>query len=108
MREHHWGEHYDLSLELFELTAKCALSNGDHKRVSLLFEQVLEVAHSFEDKLEITYTNVRSLLTSSCLGEALTKGLYVLNLNEFGIVLSGDLDALLMETKSMLAEYFSL
>ena len=106
MREHHWGEHYDLSLELFELTAKCALSNGDHKRVSLLFEQVLEVAHSFEDKLEITYTYVRSLLTSSCLGEALTKGLYVLN--ELGIVLSGDLDALLMETKAMLAEYFSL
>eukprot|EP00985_Skeletonema_marinoi_P022094 scaffold13905_cov119-Skeletonema_marinoi.AAC.1 len=103
LREHHWGEHYDLSLELFELAAKCALSNGDHKRVSLLFEQVSEVAHSFEDKLEITYTYVRSLLTSSCLGEALTKGLYVLN--ELGVVLSGDLDALLVETKSMLAEH---
>eukprot|EP00984_Skeletonema_dohrnii_P004011 scaffold1374_cov133-Skeletonema_dohrnii-CCMP3373.AAC.2 len=103
LREHHWGEHYDLSLELFEVAAKCALSNGDHKRVSLLFEQVSEVANSFEDKLEITYTYVRSLLTSSCLGEALTKGLYVLN--ELGVVLSGDLDALLVETKSMLAEH---
>ena len=58
--------------------------------------------------LYCAYMNVRSLLTSSCLGEALTKGLYVLNLNELGIVLSGDLDALLMETKAMLAEYFSL
>mmetsp|Transcript_21847 Transcript_21847/g.33792 ORF Transcript_21847/g.33792 Transcript_21847/m.33792 type:complete len:1355 (+) Transcript_21847:225-4289(+) len=101
--DRHWEDHYDLSLELFEVAAKCALSNGDHKRVSLLFEQVSEVAHSFEDKLEITYTYVRSLLTSSCLGEALTKGLYVLN--ELGIVLSGDLDSLLVETKSMLAEH---
>eukprot|EP00985_Skeletonema_marinoi_P006146 scaffold2669_cov115-Skeletonema_marinoi.AAC.1 len=103
LRDRHWENHYDLSLELFEVAAKCALSNGDHNRVSLLFEQVSEVAHSFEDKLEVTYACICSLLNSSCLGDALTKGLYVLN--ELGIVLSGDLEALLMETKSMLAEY---
>ena len=103
LREHHWKEHYGLSLELFELSAKCALTNGDHNRVKLLVEEVLEATQSFEDKLEVTYTYIRSLLTASYLGEALTKGLYVLN--ELGIVLSGDLEALLVQTKSMLAEY---
>ena len=48
------------------------------------------------DGLEITYTNIRSLLTSLYLGEALTKGLFVLN--ELGIALSGDLETLLTET----------
>ncbi len=103
LRERHWEDHYGLSLELFELEAKCVFINGDHERVKLLFEEVLEVAQSFEDTLEVTYTCIRSLLTASYIGEALTKGLYVLN--ELGIVLSGDLDALLKETKSMLAEY---
>lgn len=101
--EHHWKENYGLSLELFELSAKCALTNGDHKMVNLLYEEVSTVAQSFEDKLEITYTYTRSLLTASYLGEALTKGLFVLN--ELGIALSGDLETLLTETKSMLAVY---
>eukprot|EP00986_Skeletonema_menzelii_P013040 scaffold7396_cov127-Skeletonema_menzelii.AAC.3 len=101
--EHHWKDNYDLSLELFELSAKCALTNGDHNRVKLLVEEVSNNAQSFEDKLEIMYTCTRSLLTASHVGEALTKGLFVLK--ELGIVLSGDLEALLMETKSMLAEY---
>jgi len=103
LRERHWEEHYSLSLELFELGAECAFTNGNHERVRILFEEVLQFAQSFEDKLEVTFTCIRSLLTVSYLGEALTKGLYVLN--ELGIVLSGDLEALLMETKLMLAEY---
>ena len=101
--EHHWEEHYDLSLELFELAAKCALTNGDHTRVKQLSEQVLDRARFFQDKLEVTYAFVRSLLDASRLGEALTKLLYVLN--ELGIVLSGNLENLLHQTNSVLANY---
>ncbi|KAL7437496.1 hypothetical protein ACHAXM_005669 [Skeletonema potamos] len=103
LRNNHWMEHYDLSLELFELAAKCALTNGDHDRVKLLYEQVLTEARSFEDKLDIAYTNIRALFDASCLEEALTKVLYVLN--KVGVVLSEDLMTLLPNTKSMLAQY---
>eukprot|EP00985_Skeletonema_marinoi_P033270 scaffold40893_cov161-Skeletonema_marinoi.AAC.1 len=101
----HWTEHYNLSLEMFELAAKCALTNGDHTRVKLLYQEVVREAHLFEDTLEITYTNIRALYSASCLEEALTKLLYVLN--KLGVTLSGsgDLNTLLPETKTMLAEY---
>eukprot|EP00984_Skeletonema_dohrnii_P037695 scaffold40035_cov261-Skeletonema_dohrnii-CCMP3373.AAC.1 len=69
----HWTEHYNLSLEVFELAAKCALTNGDHSRVKLLYQEVVREAHLFEDTLEITYTNIRALYSASCLEEALTK-----------------------------------
>ncbi|KAK1734958.1 putative ATPase [Skeletonema marinoi] len=103
LRTNHWTEHYNLSLEVFELAAKCALTNGDHTRVRLLYQEVVREAHSFEDKLDIEYTNIRALYSASCLEEALTKLLYVLN--KLGVTLSGDLNTLLSETKSSLAEY---
>ena len=103
LRRDHWNEHYDLSLELFELGAKCALTNSDHTNVKLLYKEVLAKALSFEDTLEIRYTHVRALYSASWLDEALTNSLYVLN--TLGVTLSEDSKMLLSKTKLMLAQY---
>ena len=53
----HWTDHYDLSLELFNLAVKCALMNADHESVKVLTSQVMHNAKCFEDKCEaISYT----------------------------------------------------
>eukprot|EP00985_Skeletonema_marinoi_P006075 scaffold2639_cov69-Skeletonema_marinoi.AAC.1 len=51
LRKKHWEEHYKLSLKLFDLAAKCALTNGDIVILKLLSEQVIAYVRSYEDKL---------------------------------------------------------
>ena len=99
----HWTEHYNLSLELFELAAKCALTNSDPTRVKLLYDEVSKEAHLFKDTLDIAYTNIQALYSASNLEEARTKTLYVLN--KLDVTVSGDPNALLSKTKSILAQY---
>ncbi len=57
LRRGHWTDHYDLSLELFNLAVKCALMNADHESVKVLTSQVMHNAKCFEDKCQaISYT----------------------------------------------------
>eukprot|EP00984_Skeletonema_dohrnii_P031428 scaffold23913_cov67-Skeletonema_dohrnii-CCMP3373.AAC.1 len=51
LRKKHWEEHYELSLKLFDLAAKCALTNADYTSLKLLSEQVIAYGQSYEDKL---------------------------------------------------------
>eukprot|EP00984_Skeletonema_dohrnii_P030530 scaffold22078_cov84-Skeletonema_dohrnii-CCMP3373.AAC.5 len=51
LRKKHWEEHYELSLKLFDLAAKCALTNADYTSLKLLSEQVIAYGRSYEDKL---------------------------------------------------------
>ena len=55
LREKHWEQNYELSLELSDLAAKCALTNGDIAHFKLSSQQVVENARSFEDKLNVVY-----------------------------------------------------
>jgi len=52
LRKDHWSEHYDLSLELYNSAAKCALMNAEHDSVKLHTEQIMQNAKCFEDKFQ--------------------------------------------------------
>ena len=52
LRRGHWEEHYDLSLELFNLAMKCALMNAKHEKFKALAGQVMHNAKCFEDKCQ--------------------------------------------------------
>jgi len=52
LRREHWNEHYDLSLELFNLAAKCALMNAEHDSLKMLTDQIMHHARCFEDKFQ--------------------------------------------------------
>eukprot|EP00985_Skeletonema_marinoi_P007653 scaffold3390_cov162-Skeletonema_marinoi.AAC.1 len=78
LRKKHWEEHYNLSLKLFDLAAKCALTNGDIVILRLLSEQVMLYARSYEDKLNVLYLVTCSLAFSFRLPESIEKGLDIL------------------------------
>ena len=106
LRKKHWEEYYALSLELFDLAAKCALTNGDTVSLQLLYEQVLTYGRTFEDKLNVMYFSTCALAFSSRLPESIEKGLDILS--KLGIELRGDessMEACVQETKSLLSGY---
>jgi predicted ATPase len=107
LRKKHWKEHYTLSLELFNLAAKCALTNGDIVSLNLLSQQVLRMTQSFEDKLDVLYYTMCALAFSSKLPESIEKGLDVLS--KLGIELRGcesrGMAACVQETKDLLSAY---
>jgi predicted ATPase len=106
LRKMHWEEHYSLSLELFDLAAKCALTNGNILSLKLLSRQVLRKSQSFEDKLNVMYLATCSLASSSKLPDAIEKGLAVLS--RLGIELRGcgsSVEACVRETKDLLSAY---
>eukprot|EP00985_Skeletonema_marinoi_P001074 scaffold434_cov190-Skeletonema_marinoi.AAC.5 len=105
LRKKHWEEHYRLSLELFDLAAKCALTNGDIVSLNLLSEQVIAYARSYEDKLNVLYL-VTCSVASSKLPESIEKGLDILA--NLGIELRGNessMEACVQETKDLLSTY---
>ena len=103
LRKKHWQEHYTLSVELFSLAAKCALTNGDHTSLKLLIAEVLAKAHIFEDKLEVLYLEV-CLLASSRLAKSIEKGLDILS--KLGIeVERSNVDAHLQATKGLVSAH---
>ncbi|KAL7491484.1 hypothetical protein ACHAWT_001521, partial [Skeletonema menzelii] len=106
LRKKHWEEHYALSLELFNLAANCALSNGDFISLKLLSQQVMRQAQSFEDKLNVMYCITNSLAYSSKIPEAIEKSLDILS--RLGIELRGresSVEVCVKETKDMLSAY---
>ncbi len=105
LRKNHWQDHYTLSVELFSLAAKCALTNGDHTSLKLLIDAVLAKARVFEDKLDVLYLDVCQL-TYSSLSESIEKGLDILFKLSIDIELDGsDVDAHLQATKDLVSSH---
>ncbi|KAL7425429.1 hypothetical protein ACHAXM_000009, partial [Skeletonema potamos] len=106
LRKNHWKDHYGLSLELFDLAAKCALMNGDIVSLKLLSQQVLASGRSFEDKLNIMYSFTCALAISSKLPEAIEKGLDILSKLGIGLRLcDSNMETCVQETKDLLSAY---
>eukprot|EP00985_Skeletonema_marinoi_P012293 scaffold5908_cov152-Skeletonema_marinoi.AAC.1 len=107
LRKKHWEEHYALSLELFDLAARCAHTNGDVISLNLLSQQVLTKSQSFEDRLNVMYYAMCVLASSSKLPESIERGLKILS--RLGIDLhgceSGSVEACVQETKDLLSCY---
>jgi predicted ATPase len=68
-----WTDFYHLSLELFELAAKCALSIGNLSSLRSLSSEVMKNARCFDDKLNIYFTMISSLAYASKAAEAVEK-----------------------------------
>jgi len=103
LRENHWDEYYDLSLELFNLAAKCTLVNGDLVDLNVLSKQVLKYGRSFQDKLNVMYFVMCSLAYSSRLRESIENGLDILS--KLGIELrehGSSVETCVQETKDFL------
>jgi predicted ATPase len=107
LRKNHWKEHYTLSLELFNFAAKCALTNGDINSLTLLSQQVLRMARSFEDTLHVRYNTMCALAFSSDLPKSILTGFDVLS--KLGIEVRGHgsrgVEACVEETKALLLAY---
>jgi predicted ATPase len=104
LRKKHWEEHYGLSLELYDLAAKCALANGDVDMLNLLSQQVLMKGRSFQDKLNMRYLTTCALAKSSKLPEAISKGVEILS--QLGITLpQTSMESCIRDTKYLLANY---
>ncbi|KAL7483538.1 hypothetical protein ACHAW6_009177 [Cyclotella cf. meneghiniana] len=77
-KQDHWGVHYRLSLELYELATKCMLLLGDFNNLEVLSEQVVENARSLEDKLDTLFTVMTSLSYASKMSDSIDMGLSIL------------------------------
>jgi predicted ATPase len=79
----HWEDDYDLSLELFDLAAKCAVVTTNTSSLQHFAAEVARHAKCFNDKLEVSYCVMTSLVTESKIPAALEYGLAILTqLNE--------------------------
>eukprot|EP00804_Cyclotella_cryptica_P016343 CCRYP_009906-RA/>CCRYP_009906-RA protein AED:0.32 eAED:0.10 QI:0/0/0/1/0.83/0.85/7/0/895 len=79
LKKTHWRDHYDLSLELYELAAECALITGDMFSLTVLSDQVTKNARCFEDTLNISYICMLTLSYTSKINDALQMGLEVMS-----------------------------
>jgi len=73
LRTGHWNEHYDLSLELFNLAARCALMNAEHDRVKMLTGEIMRNAKSFEDQYRAISILLDCLTRSGSVPEAMVQ-----------------------------------
>eukprot|EP00984_Skeletonema_dohrnii_P034453 scaffold33562_cov125-Skeletonema_dohrnii-CCMP3373.AAC.7 len=103
LRKKHWEEHYRLSLELFGLAARCALTNGDIVSLKLLSEQVIAYGRSYEDKLNVLYLVTCSLAFSSKLPESIEKGLDILTNLGIDLQESRSTEECIQETTTLLS-----
>eukprot|EP00985_Skeletonema_marinoi_P003659 scaffold1598_cov139-Skeletonema_marinoi.AAC.3 len=103
LQEGYWQEHYDLSLELFDLAAKCALTNGDIVSLNLLSEQVIAYGRSLEDKLNVLYLVTCALAFSSRLPESIQKSIGVLTKLGIDLKESRSTEACIQETMTLLS-----
>ncbi|KAL7475442.1 hypothetical protein ACHAW6_001352 [Cyclotella cf. meneghiniana] len=104
LRKKHWRDHYDLSLELFNLAAKCALAIKNRKSLTMICDEVLRNACTFEDILYTAFIAM-SALTHSKISESVAHGISILSQLGVNIPCSfSEEDALrlIVQTKSML------
>jgi predicted ATPase len=74
--DNHWRDtqYYHLSLEIFELAAKTSLAMGDVQRFHVFSNQVTSNARCFEDKLNVFYIVLLSLIFASKISDAIEQG----------------------------------
>eukprot|EP00804_Cyclotella_cryptica_P031040 CCRYP_013586-RA/>CCRYP_013586-RA protein AED:0.40 eAED:0.38 QI:0/0/0/1/0/0/3/0/254 len=78
LKKTHWKDHYDLSLELYELAAECAFIIGDIVSLTVLTDQVTKIARSFEDTLNISYTCMSTFGSTSKISDSVEMGLDIM------------------------------
>lgn len=78
LRKKHWQDQYDLSLELFNLAAKCALAIHDLISLTMICGEVAGNALTFEDTLNTSFI-LMSALIHSRLSESVEFGIQVLS-----------------------------
>jgi predicted ATPase len=71
----HWESQYSLSLELFNLAAKCAVATTNTSSLQNLSGEVARHAKCFDDKLEISFCVMSDLVSRSKISAALGHGL---------------------------------
>lgn len=75
----HWKSHYDQSLRLYLLQAKCCFSSGDVDKAYALSQTILTQAHNLNDKLDADHLIIQILYDREALEEAYTKNCGVLS-----------------------------
>eukprot|EP00984_Skeletonema_dohrnii_P034871 scaffold33898_cov222-Skeletonema_dohrnii-CCMP3373.AAC.1 len=70
LKRPHWNEHYDLSLGLFNLAAKCAFMNAEYDSLKMILQQIMHNARCFEDKLQAISIKVTLLIWSGSVSPA--------------------------------------
>ncbi|KAL7479423.1 hypothetical protein ACHAW6_005158, partial [Cyclotella cf. meneghiniana] len=106
LRKKHWQRQYDLSLELFNLAAKCALAIIDLTSLTMICDEVSRNAHNFEDTLNTSFV-LMTALTHSRITESVELGFRVLSNLGVDIPSSlsqGDSLNLIIQTQSTLLE----
>ncbi|KAL7481155.1 hypothetical protein ACHAW6_006837, partial [Cyclotella cf. meneghiniana] len=104
LQKKHWQDQYNLSLELFNLAAKCALAIGDLTSVTMICDEVSRKSRNFDDTLNSSFV-LMSALTHSKISEAVKFGLKVLSLLDVDIPRSTsreDTLKLIIQTQSTL------
>lgn len=71
LRKGHWREQYELSLELFNLAANCALMDADHAVLDVLIGQIFYHAKCFEDKCQAISISLTLLFFSGQIKKAI-------------------------------------
>ena len=61
LRKKHWHDHYDLTLKLFQLAARCALAINDFTSLTNLCSVVSQRARNFDDTLDTSLIMMTSL-----------------------------------------------
>ncbi|KAL7475270.1 hypothetical protein ACHAW6_001191, partial [Cyclotella cf. meneghiniana] len=105
LRKIHWRDHYDLSLDLFNLAAKCALAIKNLKSLTIICDEVLRNARTFEDTLYTAFIAM-SALTHSMISESMAHGISILS--QLGVDIprsfsKHDALSLIVQTQSMLS-----
>ncbi len=106
LRKGHWNDHFNLSLELLNLAAKCAMMNGDHEHLKVHIDQVMHSAKCLEDKCQAISNTVTLLIWSGDVAKAIE--LISSTLTSLGesiptIMSSTGINLTLNKTKSLLA-----
>ena len=71
LRKGHWDYHYNMTLELFNLAAKCAFTNGDYGCLKILTGQIIRYAKCFEDKCQAVSISITLLSWSVNVSESM-------------------------------------
>eukprot|EP00804_Cyclotella_cryptica_P019507 CCRYP_006660-RA/>CCRYP_006660-RA protein AED:0.11 eAED:0.11 QI:0/0/0/1/1/0.5/2/0/852 len=106
LRKKHWQYHYNLSLDLFNLAAKCALAIKNIKSLTPICVEVSRNARNFEDTLHTAFIAM-SALTHSMISESVTYGISILSKLDVDIPSSTpreDARWLILQTQSMLSD----
>ena len=104
--ENHWQKEYDLSLELFNLAAKCALTIKNLASLTMICDQILRNARNSDDMLNASFISM-SALTYSKVSESVQYGFTVLRQLNIDIPDSASQEStmrLIFQTKSSLSE----